>query len=207
MSHLFSLHGPEINLDLLQTPKFQLVLPHGTSGTWASVGESEGETSPETCGKPLRCLHEVLGRIHVPSMLSESSCCCCYSCSITKSCPALCEPMDCSAPGSMGSSRQEYWSELPFPSSGDFPGPVSCISNRFFPTEPPGKLCAAVIPALSQPPCAAHLSVLDGAKGKWASLEASCTVEEARSSITCSHLARWVRWWAETLKITLHKLF
>ena len=40
---------------------------------------------------------------------------------------------------------------------------------------------------------------MDGAKGKWASLEASCTVEEARSSITCSHLARWVRWWAETL--------
>ena len=154
-------------------------------------------------GSLLGCLHEVLSKIHVLSMLSESSCCCCSCscCSVTKSCSTLCEPMDCSMPGSMGSSRHEYWRVLPFPSSGDFPGPVFCISSRFFTTEPPGKPCAAVIPALSQPHCAAHLSVLDGAKERWASLEASCTAEEARSSITCSHLARWVRWWAETLCI------
>ena len=33
-------------------------------------------------------------------------------------CPTLCNPMDCScqAPLSMGFSRQEYWSGLPFPS-------------------------------------------------------------------------------------------
>ena len=34
--------------------------------------------------------------------------------------------MDCvahQAPLSMGFSRQEYWSGLPFPSPGDFPGP------------------------------------------------------------------------------------
>ena len=38
----------------------------------------------------------------------------------------LCDPMDCSPPGSslsMGLSRQEYQSELPFPSQGDFPDP------------------------------------------------------------------------------------
>ena len=29
----------------------------------------------------------------------------------------------CQAPLSMGFSRQEYWSELPFPSSGDLPNP------------------------------------------------------------------------------------
>ena len=29
----------------------------------------------------------------------------------------------CQAPLSMGFSRQEYWSELPFPSPGDLPNP------------------------------------------------------------------------------------
>ena len=43
----------------------------------------------------------------------------------------------------MGFSRQEYWSELPFPSPGDFPDPgielrVSCIVDSL-PSEPPGK--------------------------------------------------------------------
>ena len=37
----------------------------------------------------------------------------------------LCDPMDCGhqAPLSMGFSRQEYWSELPFPSSRDLYDP------------------------------------------------------------------------------------
>ena len=36
---------------------------------------------------------------------------------VAQSCPALCDPMDCSlpAPPCMGFSRQEYWSGLPFP--------------------------------------------------------------------------------------------
>ena len=34
---------------------------------------------------------------------------------VTQSCPALCDLMDCSSP-SMGFSRQEYWSGVPFPS-------------------------------------------------------------------------------------------
>ena len=38
-------------------------------------------------------------------------------------CPTLCNPMDCSPPGSSfhGISRQEYWNGLPFPSPGDLP--------------------------------------------------------------------------------------
>ena len=34
-----------------------------------------------------------------------------------QSCPTLCDPMDCSPPGSpsLGFSRQEHWSQLPFP--------------------------------------------------------------------------------------------
>ena len=38
-------------------------------------------------------------------------------------CWTLCNPLDCShqAPLSMGFSRQEYWSGLPFPPAGDLP--------------------------------------------------------------------------------------
>ena len=55
----------------------------------------------------------------------------------------------CQAPLSMGFSRQEYWSGLPCPSSGDLPypgietmSPVSpALAGGFFTTEPPGKPC------------------------------------------------------------------
>ena len=44
----------------------------------------------------------------------------------------------------MGFSRQEYWSELPFPSPGDLPNPgaelaSSALAGGFFTTEPPEK--------------------------------------------------------------------
>ena len=44
---------------------------------------------------------------------------------VAKSCPTLCNPMDCSLPGSLAVefSRQEYWSGLPLPSPGDLPNP------------------------------------------------------------------------------------
>ena len=44
---------------------------------------------------------------------------------VAQLCPTVCDPMDCSLPGSpaMGFSRQEYWSGLPFPSLGDLPNP------------------------------------------------------------------------------------
>ena len=44
---------------------------------------------------------------------------------VTQSCPTLWDPMDYSlqAPLSMGFSRQEYWSGLPFPSPEDLPDP------------------------------------------------------------------------------------
>ena len=47
------------------------------------------------------------------------------------------------APLSMGLSRQEYWSGLPFPPPGDLPNPgiepSSALTSGFFTTEPPGK--------------------------------------------------------------------
>ena len=50
-------------------------------------------------------------------------------------------------PLSMGFSRQEYWSGLPFPSPGGLPDPGTELASlaysvwvgRFFTTEPPGK--------------------------------------------------------------------
>ena len=35
---------------------------------------------------------------------------------VDQSCPTLCDPVNKSLEGSMGFSRQEYWSGLPFPS-------------------------------------------------------------------------------------------
>ena len=48
------------------------------------------------------------------------------------------------APPSMGFSRLECWSELPFPSPGDLPDPEiksmsPALADNFFTTEPPGK--------------------------------------------------------------------
>jgi len=44
---------------------------------------------------------------------------------VTQSCPTLCDPMDCSLPGSlsMGFPSREYWNGLPFPSPRDFLNP------------------------------------------------------------------------------------
>ena len=51
----------------------------------------------------------------------------------------------CQAPLSMGLSRQEYWSGLPFPSPGDLSNPgiepgSSALQADSLPPEPPGKL-------------------------------------------------------------------
>ena len=49
------------------------------------------------------------------------------------------------APLSMGFSREDYWSELPFPPPGDLPWPgiepptPPALAGGCFPTEPPGK--------------------------------------------------------------------
>ena len=63
---------------------------------------------------------------------------------VAQSCPTLCDPVDCSLPGSsMGFSRQEYWSGLPFPSPGDLPHPgiepgSSALQADALSSEPPG---------------------------------------------------------------------
>ena len=64
---------------------------------------------------------------------------------VAQSCPTLCDTwtVACQAPLSMGFSRQEYWSEYPFPFPGDLPDPGIKPSS---PT-----LQADSLPVLSQP--------------------------------------------------------
>ena len=64
---------------------------------------------------------------------------------VAQSCPAHCNPMDCSlAPSSIEFSRQEYWTGLPFTSPGDFPDPQMeprspVLQMAILPSEPPEK--------------------------------------------------------------------
>ena len=65
---------------------------------------------------------------------------------VAKSCPTLVTPWTVAhqAPLSKGFPRQEYWSELPFPSPGDLPNPgieprSPALQADSLPTELPGK--------------------------------------------------------------------
>ena len=60
---------------------------------------------------------------------------------VAQSCPTLCNPLDSSlhqAPPSVGFSRQEYWSGLPFPSPGIEPRSPALQTDALL-SEPPGK--------------------------------------------------------------------
>ena len=71
-----------------------------------------------------------------------------------QSCLTLCDPRDCThqAPLSMGFSRQEHCSVLPFPPPGDLPDPGTepvsptspALAGGFFTTESPGKFLREV---------------------------------------------------------------
>ena len=63
-----------------------------------------------------------------------------------QSCPTLCDPMDCSLPGSSvhGILQARIWNGLSFPSPGDLPNPgtePSSLTSQAdsFPYEPQGK--------------------------------------------------------------------
>ena len=101
-------------------------------------------------------------------MISQFVCATCVFVLSHQSCPTLCDPMDCSLPGSFvhGILQAKYWSGLPCPPPGDLPMedlPMedltlvycgSCAAGGFFTTEPPGK------PLLSL--CTLHLTLDTG---------------------------------------------
>ena len=73
---------------------------------------------------------------------------------VAQLCPTLCNPAAVAyqAPPSMGFSRQEYWSGLPFPSPGDLPNPgikrgSSALQTDTLLSEPPGKPSANIRPS------------------------------------------------------------
>ena len=62
------------------------------------------------------------------------------------------------APLSMGFSRQEYWSGLPFPPPGDLPDPgfelaSPALAGRFLAIEPPGKPHICIYSYVNGIPC------------------------------------------------------
>ena len=74
--------------------------------------------------------------------------------SVAQSCPTLCDPLDCSLPGSsvhrVSLARILKWVVFPTPSNLPYPGiePTSlaspAFSGGFFATAPPGKLFSSV---------------------------------------------------------------
>ena len=73
---------------------------------------------------------------------------------VVQSCLTICDPMDCSPPVSsvIGFSRQEYWSGLPFPSSGDLRDPSTEPASLGFPALQADSL-------LSEPPVGEEMNV------------------------------------------------
>ena len=69
----------------------------------------------------------------------DLSVCVCMSVGITQSCPTLCDPMDCSLPGSsvhgILQARTLKWIAIPFSGGSSWPkdrARVSCSAGRFF---------------------------------------------------------------------------
>ena len=103
-------------------------------------------------GEQMSLTHQGKGWL-LPISLSHLLRSSCYS--VAQLCLTRCNSMDhiaCQAPLSMGFSRQEYWSGLPFPSPGDLPNPgikprSPALAGGFFTTEPPGKPIHSVRPS------------------------------------------------------------
>ena len=75
---------------------------------------------------------------------------------VVRPCPTLCDPMDLTLPLSVGFSRQEYWSGLPFPPAGDLLNPgieprSPVLQSDSLLSEPPGK--PSLIPYLHSVCC------------------------------------------------------
>ena len=89
------------------------------------------------------------------------------ACSVAQACLTLCSPMDCSqpAPLSVGFSRHEEWSALPFPTPGNLPDPEiepmspasPALAGRVFTTVLPGK--HYYYWALISKPCFKYLNI------------------------------------------------
>ena len=90
-----------------------------------------------------------------------------HCCLVSKSCP-FATPWTAAhqAPLSMGFSRQEYWSGLPFPSPGDLPYPgiklmSPALASRFFTTQSPQYPLSSLVSTT------VHYSFITRTKWQW----------------------------------------
>ena len=112
-----------------------------TSYSWALAPSCQLPTQhSDTYGKERK--PGLLGRTGFLPLL-VSICCCCL---VTKLCPTLCDPMDCSLPDFSGhrisQARLLEWVAISFSRGYSWPSGwthVFCLASGFFTTESPGK--------------------------------------------------------------------
>ena len=143
------------------------LVQHETSFSWQSKGWISwmmwDEVKPSILHNPysnpmMKVVHVLISvvrklaqRGHVAfqfTQLVNINTCCCH-CLVAQSCLTLCNPMDCSPPGSSvrGISQSRILGGLPFPPPGDLPNPgmepasvaSPALVGRFFTTEPSRK--------------------------------------------------------------------
>ena len=92
----------------------------------------------------------------------------------------------CQAPLSMGFSRQEYWSRLPFPSPGDLPNPgieptSLALAGGFFTTGPSGKSVCMCVCCVCVFMCVYICVCLGGFPGGSDNKESACNAGDLES--------------------------
>ena len=120
-------------------------------------GRREGSaTRSATVSAPMQGARTGMRTGHDRRRAAFTSCVCCC-CEVAQSCPTLCNPTDCSLPGSSvhGILQGRIVEQVPFPSPGDLPDPgiepaSPALAGEFFTTEPPEMLsfkdCKARLP-------------------------------------------------------------
>ena len=110
--------------------------PHGLYRPWNSPDQNTGVGHCSLLQGIFPAQGSNPGLPHCRQILSQLS---------HKGSPFICyHSVTRQAPLSVGFSRQEYWSGLPFPPPGDLPNPgiepmSPALAGGFFTTEPPGK--------------------------------------------------------------------
>ena len=118
---------------------------HRAAGSLALAQDS---VPPSRLSPPVRCRLHACALSHCRRVrVSHHQC----GCRLLSHCsPTLCDPVDCSPPGSSvhGTLQEEHWSGLSFPTPGDLPDPwiqamsliCPALAGGFFTTEP---VCAS----------------------------------------------------------------
>ena len=134
--------------DLLQVCSV-LIFPMKPTLTTAFITATPSSSAVLICLPLLSILLSIYIYLCIYVHIHNTFCCCC---SVGKSCPTLCNPKDCSPPGSsvlgISQARILEWVVIPYYKESSWSRDqtrVSCLPGRFFTTEPLGKSCILVI--------------------------------------------------------------